>query len=240
MASSSTNLTWCIVQLGEDMNWWVSEITDKVHWDVDGLSILDPKQLTHMLDLIDPLQEYGLDTTLVENAFFKFKIEKDLGKGQVQLINTTEPLLSSDEKLFALPDLIDDEKSAFADFLSHITALRVKMLNDTMEFEQMLTIDDLEEELREAENNRMIEGTHLHIFDEITSILEYIPAGYQSDDEEGGYRDEEDSIPDEEIPNFEEESIEEDDTMRWEDEDEEETDDEDSDDEEEDLEDDDE
>ena len=39
------NLDWCIVRIGEDGNWWVSEISDRVHWDIDGLGIEFPSAI---------------------------------------------------------------------------------------------------------------------------------------------------------------------------------------------------
>jgi len=61
MAKASTILEWCIVRLGEDHNWWVQEVSDPVRWDADGLSIVDPRQVAHLLELVDPLRDYGFD-----------------------------------------------------------------------------------------------------------------------------------------------------------------------------------
>jgi hypothetical protein len=47
MAKPTSTLDWCIVRLGEDHNWWVCETSDPVRWDVDGLSIIDPRQVAH-------------------------------------------------------------------------------------------------------------------------------------------------------------------------------------------------
>lgn len=227
MALSSPKLKWCVVRLGEDMNWWVDEISDEIHWDVDALSILDPRQIAHIIDLVDPLRDYGFSPDILESAFYPFAIEQDLGKGRVRLKRTSEPLLETDEHLFALPDIVDEEKGPYADFLDHITKLRVKMLNDLIDFEKHLTIDELEEELRERQNNDFMEGKATHVFDEITSILEYVPEGYEVDDDEepalrgSGEEDIEEDFPD--VGDVEEdESLEEDETMRWDDEEEEE------------------
>lgn len=229
MTLNAPTLTWCIVQFDEDMNWWVQEISDKAHWDAEDLSIIDPRQLVHILDLVDPLRAYGLDTDLMENAFVKFRVEKELTKGKIELTKVNSSLFDDEDPVFILPDTLGDEKSPYADFLNHITHLRIKMLNDVINFEQSLTIDELEEELREEQNNRLMETTLLHAFDEITSILDYTPAGYESDSEDEDSEDDRDSLSDDEIPAFEEdESIEEDDTMRWDD-DEEDSDDEDAD-----------
>jgi hypothetical protein len=225
MAKTSPQLEWCIVRLGDDFNWWVDEISDEVHWDVDGLSIIDPRQMTHIIELLEPLQDYGFDADLLETAFFFFRIDSDLGKGRVRLARTNESLLDSDDKLFALPNILDEETGPYADFIDSITKLRVKMLNDSLNFEKKLTVDELEEEIRDEENNSFLEGRSVHLFQEIISILEYVPAGYESDDD--AEEEAEEEVPDV-FPDIEEEEeegvLKEDETMRW-DEDEEEEDD---------------
>jgi hypothetical protein len=199
------------------MNWWVEETSDDVNWDVDSLSIVDPRQTSHILDVVDPLRDYGLNRSIIDNAFFKFKIDKDLGKGRIRLVRSDQSLLDADEALFALPDILDEERGPYADLIDHITKLRVAMLNDLIDFEQRLTIDELEEEIREDQNNAFMEGRANHVFDELMGILEYVPHGYELDDDDlagrsakAGQEDEDDDLPD-----FVEEDIEEDDTMRW-------------------------
>jgi hypothetical protein len=218
MAKGTHQLEWCIVRLGDDHNWWVAEVSDPVHWDVDGLSIIDPRQVDHIIELIDPLREYGFDSNLFERAFIPFRITKDLGKGKVRLARTKQPLLESEEKLFALPDVIDEENGPYADFLDHITRLRVKLLNDLLDFEEKLTIDEVEDQLREAQNNDFIEGKAVHLFQEITAILDFMPAGHGDDEEEtekSAAEDEEDDLP--EVEEGEEEKLKGDASLKWDD-----------------------
>jgi len=218
MAKGTHQLEWCIVRLGDDHNWWVDEVSDPVHWDVDGLSIIDPRQVDHIIELIEPLREYGFDSNLFERAFIPFRITKDLGKGRVRLARTKQPLLESEEKLFALPDIIDEENGPYADFLDHITRLRVKLLNDLLDFEEKLTIDEVEDQLREAQNNDFIEGKAVHLFQEITAILDFMPAGHGDDEEEsdkGAAEDEEDDLP--EVEEGEEEKLKGDASLKWDD-----------------------
>jgi hypothetical protein len=223
MAKGTPQLEWCIVRLGEDHNWWVDEVSDPVHWDVDGLSIIDPRQVDHVIELIDPLREYGFEPDLFERAFIPFRITKDLGKGRVRLARTKEPLLESEEKLFALPDIIDEENGPYADFLEHIIRLRVKLLNDLFDFEEKLTIDEVEDQLREQENTDFIEGKAVHLFNEITAILDFMPAGYGDEEEESERKrpaaEVEDDLP--EIEEEEDERMKNDTSLKW-DEDEEE------------------
>jgi len=217
MAKGTPQLDWCIVRLGEDHNWWVDEVSDPVHWDVDGLSIIDPRQVDHIIELIEPLREYGFDPDVFERAFIAFRISKDLGKGRVRLVRTKEPLLESDEKLFALPDIIDEENGPYADLLDHLTRLRVKLLNELFDFEEKLTVDELEDQIRESENNDFIEGKAVHLFSELTAILDFVPAGYGDDDEEAEKRpsaeEEDDDLP--EIEEEEDERMKNDSSLKW-------------------------
>ncbi len=233
MASKSSKIEWLVGALGDDYNWWAKEVSDPVRWDVDSLSLLDPKQWAYILEMIDPLREYGLNLDAVENAFISLAIDKDLGDNHIRMVSSSESLLESEEVLFALPDVVDDETGPYADFLDKITVARVKYLNDIIDFEQNMTTTELEEELRDELSNLYFESKSLHFFTEITSILEYAPAGYdvegdteESDEAATPKSDDEEII--EEVADFEEvttEVIPTDDTMKWdEDEDEEEDD----------------
>lgn len=222
MAKGSPQLEWCVVRLGEDHNWWVDEVSDPVHWDVDGLSIIDPRQVDHIIELIDPLREYGFDSDLFERAFIPFRITKDLGKGKVRLARTKQPLLESEEKLFALPDVIDEENGPYADFLDHITRLRVKLLNELLDLEEKLTVDEVEDQIREAQNSDFIEGKAVHLFSEITAILDFMPAGHGEDDEDadkGADEEDEDDLPD--VEEEEDEKMKNDSSLKWDDDEEE-------------------
>ncbi len=223
MAKGTPQLEWCVVRLGEDHNWWVDEVSDSVHWDVDALSIIDPRQVDHLIESIEPLREYGFDPDVFERAFIAFRISKDMGKGRIRVQRTKEQLMESDEKLFALPDIIDEENGPYADLLDHLTRLRVKLLNDLFDFEEKLTVDEVEDQIREAQNNDFIEGKSVHLFTELTAILDFMPAGYGDDDEEEGApvskrraaaaAEEDDDIP--EIEEEEDERMKNDSSLKW-------------------------
>jgi hypothetical protein len=225
MAKSAPQLEWCIVRLGEDHNWWVEEVSDPVRWDVDGLSLIDPRQVQHIIELFEPMRDYGFDQDLAERAFIPFRIERDLGHGRVRLARVKDSLFESEDKLFALPDLLDEENGPYADFLDHITRIRVKMLNDLFDFEQALSVDEVEDEIREARNVDFMEGKAVHVFSEITDILDYVPAGCEGEDGEEGRRParEEDELDDADLPvldEAEEERLKNDESLKWEEEDE--------------------
>jgi hypothetical protein len=231
MAKPTSTLEWCIVRLGEDHNWWVTETSDPVRWDVDGLSIIDPRQVAHLIELVEALRDYGFNQDMFESAFICFRIEKDLSGGKVRLKRVKESLFESDEKLFALPDILDEENGPYADLLDHLTRCRVKMLNDLFAFEAKLSVDEVEDEIREDQNAHFIEGRAVHTFEELTAILDYMPAGHESDEEhptKDVVEDGEDEIP--ELDEAEEEKLKNDESLKWdedEDEDKEKEDDED-------------
>lgn len=216
MAKAISTLDWCVVRLGDDHNWWVAETSDPVRWDVDGLSIVDPRQLAHLIELVDPLRDYGFDQDMFEAAFIPFRIDKDLGEGKVRLKRMKESLFDSEEKLFALADILDEENGPYADLLDHLTRCRVKMLNDIFKFESKLSVDEVEDEIREDQNSNFIQGKAVHTFEELTAILDYMPAGYDADEETAakGIEDEDDDeLP--ELDEAEEEKLKNDESLKW-------------------------
>ncbi len=217
MAKATSTLDWCVVRLGEDHNWWVAETSDPVRWDVDGLSIVDPRQKDHLIELVDPLRDYGFDQDIFEAAFIPFRIEKDLGSGKVRLKRVKDSLFEAEESLFVLADTLDDENGPYADLLDHITRCRVKMLNDLIEFESKLTVDEVEEEIREAQNADFIEGIAIHTFNELNTILDFTPDGYESEDDSPSkdLDDDDEDLPD--LDAEEEEKLKNDQTLKWDD-----------------------
>ncbi len=223
MAKSSALLDWCIVRLGEDHNWWVEEVSDPIRWDTDGLSIVDPRQVSHLVDLVEPLRDYGFDQDLMDLAFLPFRIQKDLGAGRVRLKRVKDSIFESDEKLFALPDILDEENGPYADLLDHLTRCRVKMLNDLFNFEAKLTVDEVEDEIREDQNASFIEGKAIHCFDELTAILDYTPAGWETETEEDQATTSDEDLDGEDLPDVDEadeEVLKNDSSLKWDEDDE--------------------
>jgi hypothetical protein len=127
-----------------------------------------------------------------------------------------ESIVESDDKLFALADTLDEENGPYADLLDHLTRCRVKMLNDLFKFESKLSVDEVEDEIREDQNSSFIEGKAVHTFEELTAILDFMPAGYDGDDEAPA-KDAEDETDDDlpEIDAAEEEKLKNDDSLKW-------------------------
>ena len=136
-------------------------------------------------------------------------------------------ILDSEDPLFALPDVLDEDKGPYADLLDHITKLRIKMLNDLIDFAQNLTVEELEEEIRESQNGDFLEGRATHYFTELTTILEYVPEGFELDDDEETTPKSEDEELVKEIEDVDtgtdtEEKLVADETMKWDEEEEDE------------------
>ncbi|MFP6900038.1 MAG: hypothetical protein VCA36_03780, partial [Opitutales bacterium] len=179
MEKTNRRLDWCVVRLKKDGRWWVKEISDKVNWDVEGLSIIDPQQFRQIHESLDSLTDYGLDSEIVHDAFFTFEIREELKTNTVRLGRVRDSLLKADDHLFALPDIQNEEKGPYADFIGHVTQLRVQLLNEVVDFAEPYTAEDLEEILREKESTAFIEGRHIHFYYQIISILEFVPDGFK-------------------------------------------------------------
>jgi len=193
MKKTSPSLDWCIVRCDNDKKWWVDSISDNENWDVNDLGIIDPKQFLHISELLDSMAEFGLQAQMIDEAFFTFEISEELDKEKVKLTRVRDSLLKAEDMLFALPDVLDEEKGPYADFLNHVSQVRVSMLNDLIEFAEPYTIDEMEEVLSERLNNDFLEGRRTHFSDELIAILEFVPDGFEIDAD----LDEEDSEGDE-------------------------------------------
>jgi hypothetical protein len=91
------------------------------------------------------------------------------------------------------------------------------MLNDLFKFESKLSVDEVEDELREDQNSSFIQGKAVHCFDELTAILDYMPAGYDAD-EEAPVKGVEDESDDDDLPELDEEEeakLKNDESLKW-------------------------
>ena len=227
MAVTTSKLLWCTIRFKEkEGSWWVKENSDPKHYEPDGLGILDPFQFPWVLDMMDPLREYGLSNEILEAAFVPFQPQEiDKDKDQtVRLVRVSEHILDSEEQLFALPNVKDGDKGAYADFLEHIMRLRVKLINDTIKMEQKLTVEDVDEQFSELRNQAMIEGRDIHPFEEITDILEFVPLGHEvpgdDDDDDKPARAQSAAEDIADLPDVEEVDKDMEKNLRWDDEEE--------------------
>ena len=181
MKKTGPSLDWCIVRIGDDKNWWVYSISDNENWDVENLGIIDPKQFLHINELLDSMTEFGLESQFIDEAFFTFAIDSEKESGLVKLVRVRDSLLKAEDMLFALPDVLDEEKGPYADFLNHVSKIRVSMLNELIDFVEPYTLEEMEEVLAEKQNNDFLEGKRSHFSDELFSILEFVPEGFAID-----------------------------------------------------------
>ncbi|MDR2806744.1 MAG: hypothetical protein LBB11_01135 [Puniceicoccales bacterium] len=212
----SEKIEWCIAQLKDDYKWWLEKVGGDININVnaDETGIIDPHQFEHIIELASSLIEYGLRNEIIENAFLKFRILSELPNNQVKLELTTTKIFPAEEPLFLLPNIVADNEGPYAEFIDHIVRMRVKLLNDLLDFKVPMNTEELEESIYEKYHEKYIEGSNIHVFDEIADILEYIPAGY--DINKKGEFDEE-TEPNEEPYNAEEEAFEAD-KIEWDDE----------------------
>ncbi|MDR2200873.1 MAG: hypothetical protein LBN94_02065 [Puniceicoccales bacterium] len=174
----SEKIEWCTVKLNDNGKWWLEKISNDVSIDTDYAGIIDPRQFEHIIELVSPLGEYGFRNDLMEDAFLKFRILSELPNNQVKLEFTATKVLSSEEPLFLLPNILTDNEGPYAEFIDHIIRLRVKLLNELIDFKVPMNMEEIEESMREKYQEKYIEGNTVHVFDEIVDILEYTPAGY--------------------------------------------------------------
>ena len=129
--------------------------------------------------------------------------------------------MDMDEPLFALPDSIDEEKGPYADLIDHITRLRAKLLNDSIELKEGISFDEITDDLNERYQQEFFEGVATHCYRELSDILEYVPEGFELDhDEHEEERPSEENMYDDLVgddveEDGKEEILEQDETMRW-------------------------
>lgn len=181
MKKTSPSLDWCIVRSDNNDKWWVDSISDSENWDLDDLGIIDPKQFIHINELLDSMTEFGLQSQLVDEAFFTFELAQEEPDKKIRLERVRDSLLKAEDMLFALPDVLDEEKGPYADFLNHVSQVRVAMLNELIEFAEPYTVEEMEEILSEKQNNDFLVGRRSHFSDELVAILEFVPDGFEID-----------------------------------------------------------
>jgi hypothetical protein len=171
-------IEWCVVKLMNDYRWWLEKTSNGTHADTDYMGVIDPRQFDHLIELTSPLFDYGLRNDIVEGAFLKLRIAAELSDNRVKLEFTPTKTHSSEEPLFLLPNIIADNEGPYAEFITHIIHLRVKLLSDSIDSKVPINTEEIEEMLRERYQEKYIEGNNIHVFDEIVDILEYTPNGY--------------------------------------------------------------
>lgn len=181
---------WCIAHLGNDGNWWIKEVSEDRNWDFEVPSLLSPDQTKSVLEQSEKeLGTYGISADDWNKAFYRFRIDKRLNDGCIRLVRTVERLKSGElpkgaeenkeEPLFALPDEVEEECHPYVDFLDKLIKARTALLNERINFVRKLSTDEVREILDDAHRSLYFECASLHVFREISDILNYVPSGFE-------------------------------------------------------------
>jgi hypothetical protein len=160
--------------------------------DSGTVGILDPKQVERVVDLLLQLKPYGLSDETVNDAFATYAIGSEMPREMLKILETKDNIFNPREPVFCLPIVVGDNEGPFSEFIDHIVTMRVKLLNATIDFQTPSNSEELEDILRTEQQERYISGIRLHPFDEIVSILDYVPDGYSLDGDEEEKSEEDD------------------------------------------------
>ena len=180
---------WCIAHLGSEGNWWIKEVSEDRNWDFEIPSLLSPEQVKQVLKQSKAeLEPYGISTDDWNAAFYRFRIDKRLNDGCIRLVRTVERLESEESKkgaekneeepLFAFPNEVEEDCHPYVDFLDKLIKARTALLNEHINFIRKLSADEVKEMLDETHRSLYFEGASLHVFREISDILNYVPIGF--------------------------------------------------------------
>ena len=181
---------WCIAHLGNDGNWWIKEVSEDRNWNFEIPSLLSPAQVQKILrQSKTELEPYGISADDWNKAFYRFRIDKRLNDGCVRLVRTVEQLKNEEnpkaseedkeEPLFALPNEVEEDCHPYVDFLDKLIKARTALLNYHINFVRKLSADEVKEMLDETHRSLYFEGASLHVFREISDIVNYIPSGFE-------------------------------------------------------------
>jgi hypothetical protein len=162
------------VRLGEDLNWWIESADDDQTASLRG--VLDPRQVSHLVQVLDSYRAYGYRPQQLAAAFFIYHIDAEIAEDQLRLTATGESILEEGAEAFALPSVGHDDDGPYFEWLDTIAAGRVRKLNATHHYTHNCTDEEMTEELKMLDADRYFSDDTIHAFDEITEILEWSPA----------------------------------------------------------------
>ena len=165
-----------IARLGDDMNWWLDRVGDELVTDNDRRAVLDPRQVAHLVEALEVYYPHGLRRQQFTEALEVFEMENELEEGQLRLAASNESIFETSAQLFALPRTDDEGKGGYDAFLDALGSAHIRKLNTTHHFAHKCTEDEMIDELRAVDAGRYFSDDTIHVFDEITEILEWNPA----------------------------------------------------------------
>jgi hypothetical protein len=108
-------------------------------------------------------------------------IDKEMPKEMVRPRETKDNILAPRGRIFCRPNSSGEHEGMFVEFIDHIMALRIKLSNASFDCKQPLNLAEIEDILHIEQEERYIPGIKTRAFDEIISILDYVPADYSLD-----------------------------------------------------------
>jgi hypothetical protein len=165
-----------VVHLSDDFNWWIAETNHELGANVHQRGVLDPRQVAHLVELLDKYEPYGVSRDQFAAAFQVYTAASELADDRLRLAKLDEPIHHTGEQLFALPLLTDDGESPYAQFLAALSAAHVRFLNTTHEFARACTELEMFEEIDALDSDRYFSEETIHTFDEINEIITWSPA----------------------------------------------------------------
>ena len=154
------------VRLGDDFNWWVESADVPLH----ARGVLDPRQVAHLLQALDPYRAYGYRPQQFADAFHPYRIDAEISEGVLRLAATDEQ-----DEVFALPVLGAEDDGPYFNLLDVISAAHIRKLNATHHYVIPATEEEMTEELDALDADRYFSEETIHGFDEITEIIEWSP-----------------------------------------------------------------
>jgi hypothetical protein len=175
-AKESAAPRWIVIRLGEDFNWWLDRTSAEFQSGRECRGVLDPRQISHLLEMLGEYRLYGLRKQQFADAFRLFACESEIAEGCLRRAPTDESIFSAATEMFALPLIEEEGQGPYYDFLDALSAARIRRLNATHHYVQECTEFEMHEELNALDTDRYFSSATIHIFDEINEILEWSPA----------------------------------------------------------------
>lgn len=164
------------VRLGEDLNWWLERTGDEPDTAPEIAGILDPRQVDHLIEVLDSYLPYGCSRQQFAQAFQAYAMDSELSEGLLRLTAADEDLDDAGSQMFAVPRTSNDGSGPYEVFLGVMSAARIRLLNATHRFTVDCTVEEMNDELRAIDSGRFFSDETIHVFNEITEILEWSPA----------------------------------------------------------------
>jgi hypothetical protein len=164
-----------VVRLGEDFNWWIFPAPEEPDSPLANRSVLDPRQLRHVVEALAKYRQHGLDLKSFAQAFYFYALSSEISDGLLQLEATNTGFADGETELFALP-VIDDDDGPYFDFIDQLSDARIHYLNSTHQYTHACTLDEMQDELAALDHDRYFSTETMHAFDEVNQILEWSPA----------------------------------------------------------------